>query len=221
MFARLIAACAVAVASGSAMAVTVVKQTISFDTIAPFGTYTQGQFVKSGWTDGVNPVAFPFSNPNQITNILVEFKSTDANYQTQTGTTAAGQPANTHPFGGLPCVGFNVLNPNRVGVVSFTKSNDHANLFEYGDPQDRFGITVDLLTDAANSGANPGNLGVKLGGFVSYIDNTTNNPVSSGDFTFASSSTLTLTLTGTGGITPEPTSLALVGGALTLVRRKR
>lgn len=222
MFARLIAASAVAFASSVSFAAVSITQTISFDSIAPFGTYTQGQFVAGGWTLGGNPVAFPFHNAADIETIDVEFASTDRYYVNEVGPAYPGQPAGTHPDGGVPHVEFNVLNPDRVGVVSFTKANADATLFEYGDDQDRFGITTRLLADTANAGANPGNLGVKLGGFVNWLDDVTNNSAATGDFTFGPSSTLTITVNGTpSGITPEPTSLAALGLAGAVLRRRR
>lgn len=219
MFARLIAASAVAFASSVSLAAVSVTQTISFDSIAPFGTYTEGEFVASGWTLGGNPIAFPFAKASDIETIEVEFASNDRYYLAEVGPAYPGQPAGTHPNGGIPSVEFNVLNPDRVGVVSFNKANADATLFEYGDAQDRFGITTRLLADQANSGANPGNLGVKLGGFVNWLDDVTNNSAATGDFTFGGTSTLTITVNGTP--TPEPASLAALGLASTMLRRRR
>lgn len=221
MFARLIAASAVAFASASTFAAISVSQAINFNTIAPFGTYTDGQVVAGGWKLGGNPVAFPFAKSSDIATVEIRFDSTDAFYQAGAGPTPppGGQPGNTHPDGGVPMVEVNFLNPNRVGIVSLTKTNPDATLFETVDPQNRFHITRDLLVDAVNAGANPGNLGVRLGGFVSFYNNNTNQAVSTDSFTFSGSSTFTVIVTGTP--TPEPTSLAAVGIAGAVLRRRR
>jgi hypothetical protein len=221
MFAHLLVASAVVLASSSAFAAISVTQSITFRSIAPFGTYSDGQVVAGGWELNNAPVAFPFANPNDIETVKIAFDSTDAFYQAQAGPTPppGGQPNNTHPDGGVPMVEVNFLNPARVGIVSLTKSSSQATLFEYGDPQDRFGITTKLLSDFANSGANPGNLGVRLGGFVSFYDDVTNQPVTSDDFTFGGLSTFTVTVTGTP--TPEPATLVSLGAASLLMRRRR
>lgn len=221
MFARLVAASAVLLASSVALAAVSVTQSITFNSIAPFGTYTDNQVVAGGWTLNNAPVAFPFANPDDIETVKIRFDSTDTYYQAEVGPTPplGGQPNNSYPNGGIPKVEVNFLKPERVGIVSLSKANPEATLFEYGDPQNRFRITTELLSDFAGSGANPGNLGVRLGGFVSFYDNVTNQAVSSDDFTFAGVSTFTVTVTGTP--TPEPTSLATLGLASVVLRRRR
>lgn len=221
MFARLVAASAVVFASSAALAAISVSQSITFSSIAPFGTYTDGQVVAGAWKLGGNPVAFPFANPADIETVKIQFDSTDRYYQAGAGPTPppGGQPGNTHPDGGVPKVEVNFLNPARVGIVSLTKTSPEATLFESVDPQNRFHITRELLSDFANAGANPGNLGVRLGGFVSFYDNNTNQPVSTDSFTFGGSSTFTVIVTGTP--TPEPTSLAGLGLAGVVLRRRR
>ncbi len=220
MLSRLIAAGAVASVSTSALAAITVTQSIDFASIAPFGTYTDSQVVAGGWKLGGNPVAFPFANPTDIESVLISFASTDRYYQDEFGPTPpGGQPGNTHPDGGVPMVEVNFLNPARVGIVSLTKTSDHATLFEAPDAQNRFHITRELLADVAGGGANPGNLGVRLGGFVSFYDNITNQPVSTDSFTFGPTSTFTVSVTGTP--TPEPTSLATIGLVSVVLLRRR
>lgn len=221
MLARLLAASAVVLSASAAMAAITVTQSISFDTIAPFGTYTDHALVAGGWSLGGNPVAFPFANPDDIETVRISFDSTDPFYQAQTGPTPppGGQPANTYPLGGVPKVEVNFLRPDRVGIVSLSKDDPAATLFEYGDPQNRFRITTELLSDFANGGATPGHLGVRLGGFVSFYDVNTNQAVSSDNFTFVGASTFVVEVTGTP--TPEPVGLAAIAISGTLLRRRR
>jgi MYXO-CTERM domain-containing protein len=223
MFARLVAASALVLASSSASAAVLVTQSVSFSSIAPFGTYTDGQAVAGGWRHNGNPVAFPFTNPLDIESVHLYFESTDAHYQAQSGPTPppGGQPANTYPQGGVPWVEVNFLDPQRVGIVSLGKNSAGATLFEYGDPQDRFRITTELLADVANGGVNAGHLGLRMGGYVAFYDSVTHQNVSTDDFTFGGESTLTITVIGNASPTPEPAGLAALSLAGAILRRRR
>src|SRR5690349_15566225 len=116
---------AIAAVASSALAETTVTQSVSFDSILPFGTYTDNLLVKTGWTQGGKQIQFPFTAPDQITSIKMEFDSTDRFYQAEEGPTPppGGTPANAYPAGGVPKVEINVLNPARVGIVSLSKAS--------------------------------------------------------------------------------------------------
>jgi hypothetical protein len=199
MMLRHIAACGtLLLAAVASHADVTVSQTITFDSIAPFGVYTDGTFVTNGWN-----AAFPFTAFDQINTAKFSFASTNADYNAGIG-----------PQGGVPSVEINVVDDSnaRVGIASVNAANP--DIFLNSPAQDPiYTLVRTLVAD--------GELTVRLGGFESFFDH-------SESFTFGPTSTLTLTLTGTPGTpgrVPEPGSMALLGSVgfagLVALRRGR
>ncbi len=181
--------------AGTAPALTL-TQTIPFDSIAPFGTFTTGDFVTSGWNQ-----PFVFTDPSEITEIRVAFASEDSDWLDQMG-----------PLGGEPRVEIGFLDDamNRFAVASVSLGSPS---FVLGNAQEPwFSAVRSLIVDGA--------ITASLGGFEYFPDHS-----ESFAFTGPSWLTLEIDGSVTDPV-PEPAGVALLGLGLVAVgayteRRRR
>jgi hypothetical protein len=138
---------AAAVSAAPAQALTL-TQTIQFDEILPFGTYSDGDFTVGGWN-----ALWPFTQASEITAIRFIFESDDEDWLDHEG-----------PLGERPYVEINVLDDalNRIGVASTTHGLGPIHLGPAQDPL--FSTVRDLLVDGA--------ITARLGGFEDHGDHS-------------------------------------------------
>ncbi|NRF68890.1 PEP-CTERM sorting domain-containing protein [Aquincola sp. S2] len=193
-FAGLCAALLVPSAGRAAM----ISQTISFESIDPFGSFTDGSFTTGGWSS-----AFPVNNIAGVERFYVTFNSTDAAYLAQQG-----------PLGGVPWIEFGYRDDSsaRHAFASMGLFN-HTVSFGAENPG-HFALLKTLLAD--------GELVVAPGGYENFADHTDNF-----SFGPTSTLTLSFELPGGGGSTvpgnhvPEPATAALVLAALGVAAASR
>lgn len=183
-----------------------VSQQLSFATVAPFGTFSEGTYVLPDWS-----LAFPFTSASQITGITFQFATSDADF-----TNPALFPGNDN--GGIPGLEIGVKredNAARLALASVTASAASLAL-NLATPEGA--LVRDWLLD--------GGLTVSIGAFVNFANAV--GGAFSDAMTLDQSSTLLLTLSGDVPVTtgvPEPQSLALVllalGATVALRRRVR
>ena len=188
------ASIALFLASTAAGAV-IISQTVSFPTIAPFGTFTLGNVLAGGWS--ANP--FPIGNVSQINSIAFAFSTTDGDFVTNGG-----------PTGGNPGVELGVLDDSsaRIGLFSVNPGALTGTLTPGAvDPQMRFQNVAPLLLDGA--------VVLSLGAFEDLGG-------SSADMTLDQPSQLTITLDISPAAAPLPGTIALfaLGFGLIAVRRR-
>lgn len=180
-FGVLASAAAAATLIGSAHAATF-TQTIEFDSIAPFGVFTTGDFVTSGWNQ-----AWGFTQESQINEIRVHFESEDSDWIDGVG-----------PLGGETWVEVGFIDdvPSRFAIASV--DYDHPNII-LGPAQDPwFSHLRSALVDGAVTAS--------LGGFESFPGYT-----DAFTFTGKSYLTLEVDGTPGAAPVPEPASFALLG----------
>jgi hypothetical protein len=195
--------CAALAAASSAQA-GVVTQTIHFDGIAPFGSFTTGTFKLDGWN-----TAFPIGDIASVQRFYFVFASSDHDYQAHVG-----------PNGGVPSVEIAYLDDaNARHAMASVSYYNEASLTVGNENPGYFADLKTLLDD--------GVLNVSLGGFENHLADP-NDPGSSthtSDFAFGPDSSLTLYFeTDAAAQVPEPagTALALTAlGAMALVSRGR
>lgn len=171
----------------SASRAATISQTINFETIAPFGTYTDGTFVTGGWN-----MAFPVNNIANVERFWFEFSSTDPDYLDQLG-----------PLGGNPWIEFGYRDDASTyhAFASMGLFNDTVSFGEENPAH--FAMLKTLLAD--------GELVIALGGYENFPGSHTDS------FTFGPMSTMTLSFEmpdGGGsstvpGTVPEPATYAL------------
>ena len=200
MDAAVAAGLCVVVLAPTASRAAMISQTISFDSIAPFGSFTDGSFTTGGWSS-----AFPINNIGSVERFYLSFSSTDTRYLAQQG-----------PLGGVPWIEFGYRDDSNARHA-FASMGIGADQVSFGieNPAD-FGLLKQLLAD--------GELVVAPGGYESFPDHSDNFV-----FGGLSSLTLSFELpdgsgpgsTVPGGNVPEPTSVALVLAALAGVAATR
>lgn len=177
----------------------VISQTIDFDSIQPFGTFTNGQFTLGGWN-----IPFPVNGIDAIDRFYVEFTSTDEDYLAQLG-----------PLGGVPWVEFSYRD-DADARLAFASMGLNAHTVSFGaENPGHFAAFKSLLADGA--------LVVTLGGYESFPDH-----IDDFTFAGLSQLTVSFELPdgtdpGPGGTIPEPSVawLAMMGvAAATTVRRR-
>lgn len=177
-----------------------ISQTITFNSIAPFGSFTDGTFTTSGWSS-----AFPINNIGSVDRFYLSFSSTDAAYLAQQG-----------PLGGVPWIEFGYRDDSNARHA-YASMGPGAEQLSFGieNPAD-FNLLKQLLAD--------GELVVAPGGYERFADHTDDF-----SFGRSSTLTLSFELPdGDGGVptgnVPEPTTALLVLAALAAAaaaRRRR
>jgi hypothetical protein len=185
---------AVAVVPAGAVPITVTQQ-LTFDQIAPFGTFTTGTLTASGWS--LNP--FPFTQASQISKVTFAFSSTNGDYADGIG-----------PTGGNAGVNIGMLNDSlqRSSLASVDIAHPQIVLASFNGAI--FTTLTSLLAD--------GQLTMSLGAFEGF-------PTFTRNLTLGPTSTLTVTVQGDAPApapVPEPATLGFVGfGLVALARHVR
>lgn len=132
----------------SASRAAVISQSITFDSIKPFGTFSTGTFTTGGWS-----AAFPVNNIASVERFWVSFSSTDAAYLAQQG-----------PLGGVPWIEFGYLDDSlqRHAFASMGLGYDTVS-FGAENPG-HFAAILALLAD--------GELTVAPGGYEGFADHS-------------------------------------------------
>lgn len=144
----ILASLCVALLAPSASRAAVISQTISFDSIAPFGSFTNGTFTPGGWSS-----AFPVNNIDGVERFWVSFASTDADYLAQLG-----------PLGGVPWIEFGYLD-DTMTRHAFASMGLNADTVSFGiENPAHFALFKSLLAD--------GELTVAPGGYESFPDHS-------------------------------------------------
>lgn len=181
-----------------------VSQTIQFDGIAPFGSFSSASFTAAGWS-----APFPFANLGNVQRFYFVFGSSDARYQAHVG-----------PDGGIPSVEIAYLdNANqRSAMASVSYYNEDS--LTIGDENP--GYFADLKALLAD-----GEVSVSLGGYENHLadPNDLESSLYNSAFTFGPSWLTLYFVTdvqpGDPGQIPEPASLALALAALGLMGAAR
>jgi hypothetical protein len=178
----------------SPAAVVSVEQSLTFQNVAAFGTFSQGSYVAGGWS-----AAYPFTNAAQITGISFLFSTTDADFND-----SALFPA--QDGGGVPSLEIGVLREDGPGRMALASVNAAAPGFSLNLSLADALLVRDWLVDGAMIGS--------IGAFTNFGNAAV--PYSEALFLDAPS-TLLVTVTGEvpdRNSVPEPGSLALAGFAL-------
>ena len=190
MDAALLAGLSVVLLAPTASHAAMISQTISFDSIAPFGTFTNGSFTPGGWSS-----AFPINNIGSVDRFYLSFSSTDAAYVAQQG-----------PLGGVPWIEFGYRDDVNARHA-YASMGPGAEQLSFGieNPAD-FNLLKQLLAD--------GELVVAPGGYERFADHSDDFT-----FGRSSTLTLSFELPDDDGSVPtnnvpEPTSALLVLAAL-------
>lgn len=165
-----------------------VTQTIEFQEIRGFLTFTDGTFASPAW----NTTPFPFTSVDEIIEIIFDFSSTDPGFFVGVG-----------PTGRDSGVEIGVIDDSgvRIGLSSVSVLVPDFTLFDTQlDPRRSFDLVAVLLLD--------GELTVSLGAFES-------DDIMSLPFTLGESSSLTLTVVGI--LIPEPSTVLLLYCAVGLL----
>ena len=179
-----------AIALPAAAVPVTVTQTLDFQSVQPFGTFSGGTYTAPAWAP-----AFPFTNASQITGIKFTFSTDDEDF-----TNPALFP--TNDGGGIPGLEIGVMRedgPGRLALASINAAApDLALNLGLPDSQSVRGWLLD------------GSLSVSIGAFTNFA-----SAGYSTDLTLNAPSRLLLTITGdVPQRVPEPGPLALLAAAV-------
>jgi len=132
----------------SASRAAIISQSISFDSIAPFGSFSQGSFTTGGWSS-----AFPINNIASVERFWVSFTSTDADYLAQLG-----------PLGGVPWIEFGYVDDTAQRHAFASMGIGHDTVSFGAENPGHFAAILALLAD--------GDLTVAPGGYERFADHS-------------------------------------------------